>query len=171
MAKPETERISELEGSFKILIQMTEELKDEVKGLRSDLVEQINELRDIVQKLENKLTAHEQSFATKEHLHRLELKVKEIESNYKNMTSKLNDVEKNSNMRYEELDRRIDDIKNQLENIHGLLDNTSNQLSAITSAFEERQNSERAMLAKVSVLSAVIGTLISVAAFLISHHP
>ena len=150
---------------------MTEELKDEVKGLRSDLVEQINDLRDIVQKLETKLTAHEQSFATKEHLHRLELKVKEIESNYKNITSKLNDVEKNSNIKYNELDNRINDIKEQLNTIHNLLDNTSNQLSAISSAFEERQNSEKVMLAKVSVISALIGTLISVLAFVVAHHP
>ncbi len=163
------ERVSQLEGRFSVLIRLTEELKEEVKALRSELSNQISDLRDTVQKLETKLTAHEKSFATKEHLHRLEIKVAEMEGKYNNLRTMLEDHKKENDARFRLIEDELGELSDRIAEFNDMLSRANSQLSSIDTALKERYALEKMTVAKIALISSVIGTLISLISFFLLH--
>jgi len=164
------ERVSQLEGSFSVLIRLTEELKGEVKALRSELSNQISDLRDTVQKLETKLTAHEQSFATKEHLHRIEIKVAEVEGKYNNLRTMLEDHKRENDTRFKSIENELIQLNERVDEFTKKMDNANAKLSSIDRAISERYSLEKLTIAKIALISSVIGTLISLMSFMLLNH-
>ncbi len=143
-----------------------------MKTLSTNISQKLDELKEQVAELDNRLTAHEGTFATKEHLHRVEMELSSLRGQLDVVRTKMEENEKKNQREHENFLSQLNKITTQYATLEDQLKDLNSQLSTLNARLAEEKELQKLSYTKISALATAVSAGVALLTYIVVHmHP